>query len=69
MEAPWGALGSSFGDPEDSFSDKIWSKISEARSEGSIELKLVRKPPKVSKGECEGEELQFRIAFWRLMPY
>ena len=54
-------------------------KITEARSEGSIELKLVRKPPKVSRGygggargvlgqdSRVGEELSTRITTFALL--
>ncbi len=27
FEAPWGALGSAFWGPEETFSDKLWSKL------------------------------------------
>ena len=37
----------------DFFKSVVFMKITEARSEGLIELKLVRKPPKVSR-EYEG---------------
>ena len=37
--------------------------ITEARSEGSIELKLVRKPPKVSRG-CGGGARAAAAARW-----